>query len=167
MSEAETFMRNSGTFEVEDPALLDSSSDSRMLGSLRFSQERKCYEVEPTGCVVTVFHQSIIVQLLNPQHPLYEVLRSGDPHQVWLGPAQAPLRVLFSADRVDGGPTQLGLPARAYAFADFGDEESERRAERARRLLDHRPGGGSGSKSQLTLPVVHPTQYQAAAAINP
>ena len=167
MSEAETFMRNSGTFEVEDPALLDSSSDSRLLVSLRFSPDRKCYEVEPTGCVVTVFHQSIVVQLLNPQHPLYAVLRSGDPHQVWLGPAQAPLRVLFSSDRVDEDSTQAGLPARAYAFADFGDEESERRAERVRRLLDHRSGVGSGSKSQLTLPVVHPTQYQAVGAINP
>ncbi len=108
---------------------------------LELAPSRTVYWIPDASRSISIFHQSILAQLLDPSHPLYAILREGTVQEVWLGPAQAPLRMVLSSERALLSGGGRGLPLRAVAFADPGTQESEQRAHRARTFLDASPRG--------------------------
>jgi len=152
-------LRISGSFDpipVEPPA-------AAILAEwicLDLAPSRTVYCVPDSSRSISIFHQSILAQLLDPSHPLYAILREGTVQEVWLGPAQAPLRMMLSSERALLSGGARGLPLRAVAFADPGTPESEQRALRARSFLDAVPSDEPPHFTSWPL-------EEAAHAINP
>jgi hypothetical protein len=67
---------------------------------------------------VSVYHRSMVVQIWNLAHPVYILLLKNKEYRVvWLGPAEAPMILVFSEVVHD----TLGLPLRGLAVAAIGD----------------------------------------------
>jgi hypothetical protein len=70
------------------------------------------------GDDVSVYHRSMLVQIWEPEHPLYALLlQEKENRVVWLGPAEAPMILVFSEEV----HATLGLPLRGIAVAAIGD----------------------------------------------
>lgn len=148
MSEAGVSVRSSGSFDSVSVEKVDATPEEGLI-LLKLDPAGVAYC--PSGLLlsVSIYHQTILHQLLDAAHPLYALLQSEGVDEVWLGPAQAPLRLVFSSERASMEGGARGLPLRALAFADLGTAETEDRARLARRSLDADGPGPGPSESTL------------------